>query len=137
MPDHDHVHLTPHSLILMPFSTTDSFIDAFIVDSYYTELKFEEVCEGCSVWSNLPKLTETCPVGLLLSSTQWFEEVQCRQTSPNHYVGRFDHTEPPRTTVRKGEAGPQCRLEQVQGGSTAPNLLKTTVMQGVRPTVQV
>ena len=33
--------------------------------------------------SNRPELSRTCPVGLLLPSSQWFGEVRCVRTTPN------------------------------------------------------
>ena len=41
------------------------------------------VVRGGSVWSNHPKLTRNCPVGLLPPASQWFEEVRCGRTTPN------------------------------------------------------
>ena len=46
--------------------------------------------------------------------------------------GRFDPTEPPRTTVPKGEAGLQGWFERVPGGSTSPTGRFEGVW-GVRP----
>ena len=44
---------------------------------------------------------------------------------------RFDLPEPPRTTVRKGEAGLKGSLERVREGLPAPNFLEPRV--AVRP----
>jgi len=44
---------------------------------------FVTVIRGGSVYSNLPKLTRTFPVGQLPPTSQWFEEVRCSQTSSN------------------------------------------------------
>ena len=47
------------------------------------------VCKGSSpacfllVWSNRPELTHTCPVGLLLPSSQWFGVVEPPRTHSN------------------------------------------------------
>ena len=40
-------------------------------------------------------------------------------------LGRFDLTEPPRTTVTKRDAAIQGRFERVWGGSNTPNLLES------------
>jgi len=44
---------------------------------------FVTVIRGGSVYSNLPRLTRTIPVGLLPPTSQWFEEVRCSRTSSN------------------------------------------------------
>ena len=41
------------------------------------------VVRGGSVYSNLPKLTQTFPVGPLHPPSQWFEEVRRGRTAPN------------------------------------------------------
>ena len=43
---------------------------------------------------------------------------------------RFDLTEPPRTSVLKGEAGLKGSLEGVREGSTAPNILEPLCGRG-------
>ena len=43
---------------------------------FYSLLPFITVVPGGSVWSNCHKLTRTCPVGLLLPSSQWFDVVR-------------------------------------------------------------
>ena len=35
------------------------------------------------MWSNNPKLTRNCPVGLLPHAEKWFEEVRSGRTTPN------------------------------------------------------
>ena len=76
--------------------------------------------------SNHPELARACTVGLLPPSSQWFAEVPCGRTSLHNGSGRFDDTEPPRTTVLKREADLQGRFELVWGGSTTPNNLHQT-----------
>ena len=44
------------------------------------------VVRGGSAWSNHPKLTRTCHLGLLPPSSQWFEEVWCGGTALNWLV---------------------------------------------------
>ena len=45
-------------------------------------------------------------------------------------LGRFDLTEPPRTTVTKGDAGIQGRFKWVRRGSNATNLLESLWRRG-------
>jgi len=92
------------------------------------------------VYSNLPKLTRTFPVGLLHPTSQWFEEVRCSRTSSNslqtavlasfpfHHSGsrRFGELEPPRTrsNLPCGPASPFVTV--IRGGSEYSNLPKLT-----------
>jgi len=92
------------------------------------------------VYSNLPKLTRTFPVGLLPPTSQWFEKVRCSRTSSNslqtalhasfplHHSGlrRFGVVEPPQT-----HSNLPCRpaspfITVVRGGSERSNRTKLT-----------
>ena len=92
------------------------------------------------MYSNLPRLTRTFPVGLLPPTSQWFEDVRCSRTSSNslktappasfplHHSGlrRFGVVEPPRTrsNLPCGPASPFVTL--VRGGLVYSNLPKLT-----------
>ena len=63
------------------------------------------------------------PIGKVRVSLGWFDltEGGSRSTGNGVNLGRFDPTEPPRTTMMKGEAGLQGRFGVVQLHRTSPN----------------
>ena len=63
---------------------------------------FITMVRGGSVQSNHPELTRTFPVVLFATSSQWFKEVQCGQTTPNSLDLPCSPTSPLITVVRGG-----------------------------------
>ena len=95
------------------------------------------VVRGGWVWSNHPKLTRYCPVGLLPPAAQWFEVVWCGRTTPNSLATacfpqqhsgsrRFGVVEPPRThsLLPCRPASPSSTVGR--GGSVWSNHLELT-----------